>query len=80
MMARDATEVPPPTVTAEFAVKMLKPTPMEATLHLRAKVAALQGARAVVESTLEAEGALRATFVGTFVAVKQGHPAYSRWR
>ena len=26
------------------------------------------------------EGALRATFVGTFVAVKQGHPAYSRWR
>ncbi len=72
--------MPPPTVTAEFAVKMLRPTPMGPVLHLRAKVVELEGARAVVESTLEAEGVVRATFVGTFVAVRQGHPAYSRWR
>jgi len=80
MMVRDATEVPPPTVTAEFAVKMLKPIPMDAILHLRAKVVGIEGARAVVEATLESEEVLRATFLGTFVAVKQGHPAYSRWR
>jgi acyl-coenzyme A thioesterase PaaI-like protein len=80
MMVRDATEVPPPTVTAEFAVKMLKPIPMDAILHLRAKVVGIEGAGAVVEATLESEEVLRATFLGTFVAVKQGHPAYSRWR
>ena len=79
MMARDRAETPPPTVTAEFAVKMLRPTPMGIVLHLRAKIVELQGDRATVEGTLEAEGKLRATFKGTFVAVKQGHPAYARW-
>ncbi len=80
MMKRDGTETPPPTVTAEFTVKMLRPTPMNTTLHLRAKVKELRGRRAVVEASLEAEGTLRATFTGTFVAVNEGHPAYSRWR
>ena len=79
MMARDRAETPPPTVTAEFAVKMLRPTPMGIVLHLRAKIVELQGDRATVEGTLEAEGRLRATFKGTFVAVNQGHPAYARW-
>jgi acyl-coenzyme A thioesterase PaaI-like protein len=80
MMVRDGTEAPPPTVTAEFTVKMLRPTPMDATLHLRAKVAELRGDRAVVDATLEASGKLCAIFRGTFVAVKEGHPAYARWR
>ena len=35
--------------------------------------------RAVVEGTLEADGKVRATCKGTFVAVKPGHPAYYRW-
>jgi acyl-coenzyme A thioesterase PaaI-like protein len=80
MMVRDGRETPPPTVTAEFTLKMVRPTPMGSTIHLRARVAELKGDRAVVESTLEAEGKIRATFRGTFVAVKEGHPAYSRWR
>ncbi|MGA2198561.1 MAG: PaaI family thioesterase [Nitrososphaerales archaeon] len=80
MMVRDKTETPPPTVTAEFAIKMLRPIPMGGTLHLRARVVGLKGHTAVVESTLEAEGRVRTTFRGTFVAVKEGHPAYSRWR
>lgn len=79
MMVRDGTETPPPTVTAEFTLKMLRPTPMGATLHLRARVVELRGERATVEATLEAEGRLRATFRGTFIAVKEGHPAYARW-
>jgi len=80
MMVRDRTETPPPTVTAEFTVKMLRPTPIDAVLHLKAKTVELEGGRAVVEATLEAAGKVRATFRGTFVAVKEGHPAYSRWR
>jgi acyl-coenzyme A thioesterase PaaI-like protein len=80
MMERDRTEVPSPTVTAEFTIKMLRPTPMDAPLHLRAKVVELVGERAVVEATLGADGKLRATFMGTFIAVKEGHPAYARWR
>jgi acyl-coenzyme A thioesterase PaaI-like protein len=80
MMERDKMEVPPPTVTAEFTIKMLRPTPMDAPLHLRAKVVELVGERAVVEATLGADGKLLATFRGTFIAVKEGHPAYARWR
>jgi acyl-coenzyme A thioesterase PaaI-like protein len=79
MMARDGSLTPPPTVTAEFTIKMLRPTPMGTQLHLRAKVVELKSDRAVVEATLEAEGKTRATFRGTFVAVREGHPAFSRW-
>ncbi|MDA4114836.1 MAG: PaaI family thioesterase [Thaumarchaeota archaeon] len=80
LMERDRTELPPPTVTADFTIKMLRPTPMDAPLHLRARVVELAGERVVVEATLEADAKLRATFRGTFIAVKEGHPAYARWR
>jgi acyl-coenzyme A thioesterase PaaI-like protein len=79
MMERDGLQTPPPTVTAEFTVKMLRPTPMDKTIHMKARIVDLQGDRAVVESTLEADGKPRATFTGVFVAVKEGHPAYARW-
>ena len=35
--------------------------------------------RAVIEATLSARGKVTATCRGTFVAVKEGHPAYHRW-
>lgn len=79
IMQRDGLPSPAPTVTAEFSVKLLRPTPMDGPLHLVARVAELGGQRAAVDSTLEAGGELRASFRGTFVAVKQGHPAYDRW-
>jgi len=79
LMKRDSLTNPPPTVTAEFTVKMLRPTPMDKTVHLRATAVEMKGERVVVEASLEADGKLRATFSGTFVAVKEGHPAYARW-
>jgi acyl-coenzyme A thioesterase PaaI-like protein len=79
MMKRDGTETPRPTVTAEFSVKLLRPTPMDGNIHLNARVVELREDRGVAECTLEAAGSLRATFRGTFVAVKKGHPAHSRW-
>ena len=56
-----------------------KPTPSHGPLRLRARVVESTEDRAVVESTLEAEGMLCASCRGTFVAVKPGHPAYQRW-
>jgi len=80
MMVRGHLDEPPPTVTSEFCVKLLRPTPMDEAVHLRARVVELKEERAIVESTLEAGGKLRATFRGTFVAVGKGHPAHARWR
>ncbi|WP_437807727.1 PaaI family thioesterase [Sorangium sp. So ce1078] len=77
MQARGA-EAPPCTVTADFHVKLKKPTPL-GPLRLRAQVAEAEGDRVVVEATLEAGGRVTATCRGTFVAVKEGHPAYHRW-
>ena len=48
-------------------------------MHLEARVAEATADRAVVEATLEAGGKVTATCRGTFVAVKEGHPAFGRW-
>jgi Uncharacterized protein, possibly involved in aromatic compounds catabolism len=78
MKARGA-DRPPTTVTADYHVQMLKPTPTEGPVRLRAKVVDSTEDRATVEATLEANGVVTATCRGTFVAVKPGHPAYDRW-
>lgn len=78
MKTRNAAELPP-TVTLDFHVTLKRPTPMDATLHLRAHVVESSEDRATVEATLEAKGKVTATCRGTFVAVKEGHPAYFRW-
>lgn len=69
----------PCTVTAEFAVKLRRPTPMDEVLTLRARVVESEGDRAVVEATIEAGGKVTASCRGVFVAVKEGHPAFHRW-
>jgi acyl-coenzyme A thioesterase PaaI-like protein len=79
LMEQRGMEQPPVTVTADFHVKLRRPTPIDATLHLRASVVESDGTRAVVDATLEAGGKVCATCRGTFVAVEEGHPAYHRW-
>jgi acyl-coenzyme A thioesterase PaaI-like protein len=69
---------PPCTVTADFHVTLKRPTPL-APLRLRAHVVESTGDRVIVEATLEAAGKITATCRGTFVAVKEGHPAFHRW-
>jgi acyl-coenzyme A thioesterase PaaI-like protein len=78
MKAANAT-VPPCTVTADFHVVLKRPTPMDATLTIRAHVVESAGDRAIVEASIEANGKTTATCRGTFVAVKEGHPAFHRW-
>lgn len=78
LMTKQGLSTPPCTVTADYAIKLKRPTPL-GPLRLRARVAESSDDRAVIEATLEAEGKITATCRGTFVAVKEGHPAYHRW-
>jgi acyl-coenzyme A thioesterase PaaI-like protein len=79
LMRASGDDHPPCTVTAEYQVKLLRPTPTSGEITLRAHAVELKGDRAIVEATLEAGGKACATCRGTFVAVKPGHPAYHRW-
>jgi acyl-coenzyme A thioesterase PaaI-like protein len=79
LMRRAGAERPPCTVTADYSIKLLRPTPTEGVLRLTARVVDSTDERAVVEATLSAAGKTCATCRGTFVAVRPGHPAYHRW-
>src|SRR5688500_3667323 len=70
LMTKTGASSPPCTVTADFHVKLRRPTPLGALITLRARVIESGEDRAVVEATLEAEGKITATCRGTFVAVK----------
>ena len=68
----------PCTVTADFHVKLRKPTPM-GPVRLRARVVESTPDRATVEAELLSGDDVTARCRGTFVAVKEGHPAHHRW-
>jgi acyl-coenzyme A thioesterase PaaI-like protein len=79
LMRAKGLDAPPCTVTAEFHVKLKRPTPTGAPVRLRARVIESKDDVAVVEAELEAGGRVTATCRGTFVAVREGHQAYHRW-
>lgn len=79
LMKQAGEDHPPSTVTAAYSVKLMKPTPSDRVLTLRAHVVESTADRAVVEATLEVDGVVYDTCRGTFVAVKPGNPAYHRW-
>ncbi|MBC7692260.1 MAG: PaaI family thioesterase [Methylotenera sp.] len=87
LMKQTGTHEPPCTVTSDFAVKLMRPTPSDQPVHLTARVVpSAEGSttdRATIEATLTSmiNGVEKicATCRGTFVAVKPGHPAYHRW-
>ena len=79
LMEQRGADQPPACVTADYAIRLLRPTPTDRSLHLTARVVGAEGDRAIVEATLEADGRTTATCRGTFVAVAPGHPAFGRW-
>ena len=79
LMKARGEETPPCTVTAEFHVKLLRVTPSDGPVSLRARVVESTTERATVEAEMEAGGKTTATCRGVFVAVREGHPAYHRW-
>jgi acyl-coenzyme A thioesterase PaaI-like protein len=78
LMRSGGLTTPPCTVTADFAVKLKRPTPLQ-VLIVRARVVASEGDRATVEAIIESGGKITATCSGLFVAVREGHPAFHRW-
>lgn len=73
-------DAPPCTVTAEYSIKLLRPTPANETITMKARVVETPGDdRAWIEADLVAGGKVCAKCRGLFVAVKPGHPAYHRW-
>lgn len=79
LMNRNHEDRPPCTVTADYSVKLLRPTPTDSPVKLVANVIESKEDRAVVEARLIAHDKICATCRGTFVAVGPGHPAYHRW-
>ena len=79
LMRQAGANEPPCTVTADFHVKLRKPTPSNAAVSLSARVVESAPDRATVEATLSSGGVVTATCRGLFVAVKEGHPAFHRW-
>lgn len=79
LMRRSGSDELPPTVTADFHVRLKRPTPSGEELLVKARVVESTDDRATVEAVLEAGGVVTSSCRGTFVAVKPGHPAYHRW-
>ena len=79
LMQKSGADKPPCTVTAEYTIKLSRPTPTDQLLKLVARIVESTENRATVEGELIAHGKVCATCRGTFVAVKPGHPAYHRW-
>ncbi len=79
LMRTRGLDAPPCTVTADFHVGLKRPTPSNTTLHLKSHVVDSEGDKVVVEATIEANGKITSTCRGTFVAVREGHPAFHRW-
>jgi acyl-coenzyme A thioesterase PaaI-like protein len=79
LMNQAEADRPPCTVTADYAIKLLRPTPTNGPISLAARVVESTSDRAVVEGSLSAAGKVCATCRGSFVAVKKGHPAFHRW-
>lgn len=79
LMKKTKAEFPPCTVTASYAVKLLRPTPTQNLIELKAWVKESTDTSAVIEAQLIGNGKVCATCEGKFVAVKPDHPGYYRW-
>ncbi len=70
----------PCTVTAEYSIQLLAPTPTNQPVKLKAHVSEfVKQNRAWVDGELWVGEKMTATCRGLFIAVKEGHPAYHRW-
>lgn len=79
IMKEQKLENPLCTVTANYNIKLKRPTPSLKPLIMRSKVLEMGDQRAKIEGLLYCDDKLCATCTGDFVAVKEGHPAYHRW-
>ncbi len=71
---------PPGTVTAEYTVKFLRPSPIGDKWELSAWATRRDGDKVNANGELKVGGVVTATMTGLFVAVKETHPAFHRWQ
>lgn len=77
LMQYNKTQIAPHTVTAEYQIKLKRPTPIDAPITLIARLKNINNERsATIDGELIAHGKVCATCEGTFVAVKPDHPAF----
>jgi acyl-coenzyme A thioesterase PaaI-like protein len=69
---------PPGCVTADYAIRLRRPTAVGRPVLLRAWPVEADRERVVVDAELASGGIITATCRGTFVAVGPDHPAYER--
>lgn len=79
LIQRSALDSAPCTVTAEYSIRFTRPIPTAGEIEVIARPVEVKDDRATVEATITAGGRECATARGTFVAVKDGHPAFHRW-
>lgn len=79
VMRERGLDSPRVTVTANYTIRMRKPTPTDAPLHLAARATEIDGDRVTVEGELLAGDEVTATCTGLFVVVGEGHPAHDSW-
>lgn len=80
LMKNKAADHPPCTVTAEYSIRLKKPTPtQDKEILLEAWPIESDDRKAKIAAELKVDGELCASCEGLFVAVKPGHPAYFRW-
>ena len=79
LMRRLGLDAPPCTVTASYSIRFMKPIPTRDEIEVVAHATDVQDDRAKVEALLLSNGTECASATGSFVAVKEGHPAFHRW-
>lgn len=79
LMHERALPGPPGCVTAEYSVRLRRPTPTDRPVNLRAWIVEMDGDRVTVDAMVLSDGKITATGRGVFVAVGPDHPAYERW-
>jgi acyl-coenzyme A thioesterase PaaI-like protein len=79
LMTRRSSGRPPACVTADYTIRLRRPTPTDRPLQLAARVVDAAGDRVTVDGEIQADGVVTATSRGTFVAVGPDHPAFGRW-
>ena len=70
---------PPVTVTSEYTVRLHRPTPVDGSLRLTARVTESEGHRVTVAAEILAGGEVTASCTGLFVAVRDDHLAAQGW-
>lgn len=70
----------PGTVTSEYTVRFLRPSPIDKQWQISAWATGIDGDKVSVSGELKVEGVVTARMSGLFVAVKETHPAFHRWQ